>query len=144
MNNICDYIDRDVEEMLADSPFCEWIFEKTSVDDLPAPETHYEFQGRGVGVRCDREGKVDVIFLYVQQECDQKLFNIPFNWNREQVRGYFGIPTKSSNGSRHPVLGEILAWDQFCVDAGVLHFEYSIKGLVINKITIMSSEAAPQ
>lgn len=138
-----DCLGRPIEELLAEVPFAHWEVIRTAVTDVDPVEIHYEFPGQGLELRCNEGGRVDVVFVFVDKVTDHRFLVVPVGWVRDQVRAFFGDPEKSSNGSHHPVLGEIAAWDRFRTDKGLIRFEYSREGMRVLKVTLMLPGVAP-
>ncbi len=135
---LVNYLGNSVSFMLADVPFKNWGFEKSSENDLEEPITHYIFPKNGLELRCDRHNKVNTIFLYSDEFLgfDESLLEVPFSFARHQVIEYFGSPSKSGNRINDPILGEYGAWDRFARLNYTIHVEYRANIDRIKQITL--------
>jgi hypothetical protein len=61
---IAGYLGKPASTMLEADPFKTWPVEKSFEEDLEEPEIHYVFPRHGLAMRCDRDDKISVIFLY--------------------------------------------------------------------------------
>lgn len=142
---IIDFIDRPVGELLSDNLFKDWPVERTVENDLDERIIHYVFIHNGLELRCDKNDVINVIFIYSKKYSgfNDKLIEISFEMNRDQVLSYFGNPTKSGEKINDSVLGEYGAWDRFDTKNHSIHIEYNIDSNTINKITIMTAASRP-
>lgn len=140
-----EYLDKDVAELLGNTPFRDWPVERSVSDDLDERVVHYVFYGNGLEVRCDGREKVSAIFLHASDHggFDSSLTEIPFNLRRRDVLTRFGVAEKSGEKISDPILGECGAWDRFALPGHVIHFEYKTDHDEINKITLIRKEAVP-
>jgi len=143
--NIADYLGSPASSLLQTTPFKDWSVEKSFEEDIDVPIIHYVFQRHGLELRCDRDDKISVIFLYSDEfdGFDESLFEIPFSWGRDQVLEHFGSPSKSGGKVSDPILGNYGAWDRFTLPGHVVHFEYRANFDGIKKITLMCKDMVP-
>jgi len=140
-----EYLGKHVSIMLEETPFKNWPVEKSFEDDLEERIIHYVFKEHGLALRCDKNDKICVIFLYSDNYngFDESLFEIPFSLNREQVLEHFGAPSESGGKISDPILGEYGAWDRFTRQEYAIHIEYRIESDRIKRITLMRSDVIP-
>ena len=143
---ISEYLGNHVSSLLGQAPFRNWPVEQSSEDCLEVPITHHLFKNHGLELRCDRDDKISVIFLYADDYngFDEGLFEIPFSLSRAQVQEHFGRPSKSGGKISDPVLGEYGAWDRFIRPGHAVHIEYRTDSDRIRKITLMRSDVVPE
>lgn len=142
---ISKYLGKHVSAMLKEHPFKDWLFERSVETDLEEPIILYVFQKHGFELRCDQHEKVSVIFMYSDDYngFDENLLEFPFSWNREQILGRFGAPSKSGPKTKDPVLGEFGEWDRFDRSKFAIHIEYRTDRDSIKKITLMRTDVVP-
>src|SRR5579872_2390777 len=94
---ILEWLDKDVSCLLEAEPFKNWLVEKFVEVGLGERRIHYVFKGHGLELRCDKNDKINVIFLKSadNNHSAETLFEIPFSSNRERVLKHFGSPSKS-------------------------------------------------
>jgi hypothetical protein len=144
--NIADYLGSPASSILQATPFKDWPVEKSfEEEDLEEPIINYVFLRHGLELRCDRDDKISVIFLYSDEfnGFNEGLFEIPFSWGRDQVLEHFGTPSKSGGKVSDPILGNYGAWDRFTLPGRVVHFEYRANSDSIKKITLMREDMVP-
>lgn len=143
--SISIFLGQNIAGLLKESPYKTWPVERSYEDDLEEPIIHYVFPENGLELRCDRNDRISVIFLYFDKYrgFDESLFDVPFSWNRAQVQAHFGTPEKTGEKRHDPVLGECGSWDRFRRPEFTIRFEYRVDDGHINKITLMRNDSAP-
>jgi hypothetical protein len=142
---IANYLGSPASTMLGDAPFKLWPVEKSFEDDLEEPIIHYVFPQHGLELRCDRDDRVSVIFLFSDKfnGFDESLLDVPFSSNRKKVIELFGAPSKSGGKTSSPILGEYGPWDRFASVGHTIHFQYRADADRIKMITLMRPDVAP-
>lgn len=142
---IVDYLGKPVATLLQTEPFNQWSAERSIETDLEEPIIQYVFRGHAMALRCDRDDRVNVIFLRADKHNSQdgNLFEVPFEWTRDQVLKHFGLPSKSGSKTTDPILGDFGAWDRFAFQDYSVHIEFRTERDEIRRITIMRSDAVP-
>ena len=142
---LANYLGREASNLLGDTPFRNWTFEKSFETDLEKLRIDYVFAQDGFDIVCDEEDKVDTIFLYSDQSrCFKEgVQDLPFTSSRQEVIARLGSPSKSGDRRSHPILGERGAWDRFARSGYVIHVEYRLDADFINKITLMRADVVP-
>lgn len=138
---LVSFLGAPVGELLRSPPFSAWHVSRSTEEDLPKKEIWYEFEGHGVEVICDEEERIRTIFLH--RGDGEALAGVPFTSNRRQVLDYYGIPTKSGEAVRIPVLGDRGAWDRFCRQGAVVHIQYLLDRDEIDMVTYMRPDYVP-
>ena len=144
--NLGPYLDHPVCKMLEDEPFRNWTFEKSFDEDiLEVPIFHYVFPQHGLALRCDHNEKISAMFLYSDKfnGFDERLLDLPFSTNRQQVIERLGSPSKSGSKSSDPILGEYGPWDRFARGGHVIHVEYRADADRIKMIILMRDDVVP-
>ncbi|HEX8523215.1 MAG TPA: hypothetical protein VF669_13240 [Tepidisphaeraceae bacterium] len=139
------YLGREASSLLKAPPFDRWPVEKSLEEDLEEPILHYVFPHHGMELRCDRNDRINTIFLRADTSghFEEELLDIPANANRGDVLRRFGIPAKSGNSLSDPVLGRYGPWDRFNLPRCVVHVQYRVGADDIEMITLMRPDAVP-
>ncbi len=142
---LASYLGKHASKLLADPPFQNWKFERTYETDLEEPLIDYVFAQHGIDIVCDREDRVNSLFLYFDERrfFRETIKDIPFTLNRQEVFARLGAPCKSGSRLSDPVLGDYGAWDRFAHGGYFTHVEYQLDGDRIRKITLMRSDVVP-
>jgi hypothetical protein len=142
---IANYLGKPASTMLEAAPFKTWPVEKSFEEDLEEPEIHYVFQQHGLAMRCDRNDKINVIFLYSDEYngFDESLLELPFSWNRRNVLEHWGTPSKSGSRTSDQILGDYGAWDRFAMSGYEIHVEYQTDSDSIKMFTLMRDDVVP-
>lgn len=96
---ISDFLGSHVSVLLRSEPFDQWPVERSIEEDLEENETleiDYVFDGHALSLRCDSDDRIIVIFLEADKRdpSESELFEVPFEWTRQQVNKHFGSPEK--------------------------------------------------
>jgi len=143
--NLGDFIGLHVSGFLEAEPFMHWAFERTVEPDIDEYVVQYVFDGHGLGLLCDKDEHVKVIFLHSEQYggFDSSLSGIPFSLRRGDARSRYGIPSAQGAGMRDPILGDYGPWERFDREGFVLHLEYTLDGTALKMVTLMALDAVP-
>lgn len=134
------YLGKHVSDLLESEPFKNWPYERSVEDDLEEQIIHYVFSEHTLELRCDKNEKIVVIFLYSDK---YSLFEISFSHSRAQVFEKLGRPSKSGEKTSDPILGDYGAWDRFLHSGFAIHIEYRIHEDKIKAITLMCNDVIP-
>lgn len=69
--------------------------------------------------------------------------NLTLRANRRAVRSLFGTPERSGETVTISGLGRQGSWDRFAVGETRVHFQYTLRGELIQRISIMVADMAP-
>lgn len=140
-----NYLGGPASDVLNDTPFRNWTFEKSFEPDLDEPLIDYVFFHNGVDFVCDGDDKVRSIFLYADESrcLREGLEDLPFASTRQQVIQQLGPPSKSGSRISDPILGEYGPWDRFARGGYAIHVEYRLDDDLIKKVTLMRADVAP-
>jgi hypothetical protein len=110
----------------------------------------WNFIGKKAGYEISAEdGRVVAVFLYVEKADGFAAFpaslpyDVPRDASRKDVRRVLGKPECSGNAYNDKILGPQGAWDRFAMDSVRIHFEYTVPGLQIGRVTLMTEDSAP-
>lgn len=139
------YLGRPISMMLADVPFKDWVFEKSSENDIKHPRIDYVFSENGVNVICDETGKVRTIILHSSypRTFETGLADLPFLWTRQRVIESFGPPSKSGEKFNDAILGQFGPWDRFMKSKHSVHVEYQADSDQIRSVSLMRADIVP-
>lgn len=145
IEELADYLGKDVAILLADEPFRHWAFNRTVETDLENPVIDYVFLNGGMDVVCDSRDKVASIFLYSNEsrKFKQDIGNLPFSCGRLEIIARHGSPSKRGDKIKDPILGEHGAWDRFMRSGYAIHVEYQLDVDAIKMITLMRADVVP-
>lgn len=91
--------------------------------------------------RLGDDGSLETIFLYARNGAFlPKPLHV--TQSRSEVRAALGVPSRSGEGSKDPVLGDTGPWDRFDSASASIHVEYASDG-AIGMVTLMRPGAAP-
>jgi hypothetical protein len=113
--SLSDYLGIDAADMLKDAPYNQWPVTRSFAEDPEEPSYHYISPQHGLELRSDDADRISVIFVF-SKTCggfDNSLIDLRFGWGRREVRSHLGLPSKSAEPSRSPILGDSGPWDRF-------------------------------
>jgi hypothetical protein len=106
--SIAEYLGTPSFTLLFDEPFKLWEHERSIEESLDEPIVHYVFPKHGLELRCDADENISVIFLFCDSLSgfDLSFLEIAISSNQQQVRKFFGSPSKSGEACKDPILDE--------------------------------------
>ena len=135
------YLGRSASDLLGDKPFASWPFERSVETELEEPEVYYVFDGHGLRLTCDSQEVVRSIFIH--QDFDTTLVELPFDLTRGDLLRTYGQPAKSGEALKDPILGEYGGWDRYHLDNYFVHFQFEPGENSVSMITLMLDTFAP-
>jgi len=140
---MAEYLGKNVDCLLQSAPFKQWPVKRAVDSDADPPVIGYVFEGCGLQLNCDMDGRVRSIFLEAEEHDGYIMSEVQLDSSRERVIELFGTPSKSGGSTSHPVLGDLGPWDRFRRPGYTVHVEYRIGSEGIEKITLMRNDVAP-
>lgn len=134
------YLGNPVSVMLSDQLFKQWKFKRAVYKDIIALPSTYASSKNWLDLLCDGDERVKTIILH--STFGEDLLDVQFSLTRQQVLQQFGLPEKSGDKWRHPILGELGPWDRFSRPGYLLHFRYRLTDQ-IELITLMTPDVVP-
>ena len=127
-----EYIGQISDILLRESPFLNYIFDKSTTHDLPRTTYNYECDLHGLYFICDDTHHIQTIFVTKNSElAHSDRLEAHIGWSADDVIQKLGSPTKSG-----------ASWDRFHFDTHTLHAQYGQDGLV-DMITLMRNDIVP-
>ena len=140
INGILEYLGNPASLLLSSAPFKFWKFRKTVEDDLPEIRIDYVSASNKFSFTCDNDEKIDTIFIE-SDNLGRELLDIPFSSSRNDVLGTLGVPSKSGDARRDPILGEYGPWDRFDKADYSIHILYHAYVDRIRRVTLARADA---
>lgn len=141
------FLGKHISELLGTSPFAEWPFRTSAIDQEEEHLISYVFEENGMEIKCDSNRRIETIFLHAEElgGFDESLLDFLFTNPREHVREHLGTPSRCREGFTDETLGKFGPWDRYdYADPNFsAHFQYTTSGTGIKMFTLMRGDVVP-
>lgn len=134
---------RPVWAVVAEEPFSDWDFEKSSDPDLPRSD--YVFPDSGFDIVADEADLVTTLFLYFDDERNfaEGLAEFSGSTTRSEVLRRLGAPLRSRKPLKDPILGDFGAADRFDLEGHSVQVEFRPDRDQVKLVVLMRSDVLP-